>query len=174
MTYSFDLRDITDFLNNIKRCMETGKTVVLKDCKQIPLRTFTNLELLGLYKRVFMEDNDMNTYLSNKVLSRVITKWKYLSTKYLADAQTEKEYGKFLEFLSEPQIIERVDGNGVHLVPPEDDIAFGLSAMIAEDTSVEVTPSLQEMIWGSNTTALNSSGFISHLTTTIDLAKRSS
>ena len=84
------------------------------------------------------------------------------------------KYEEFPEFLSKPQVIERVDGNGVHLVPPEDDIAFGLSAMIAEDSSVEVTPSLQEMIWGSNTTALSSSGFISHLTTTIDLAKRSS
>ena len=92
----------------------------------------------------------------------------------LANVNTcEMEYGKFLEFLSEPQIIERVDGNGVHLVPPEDDIAWGLSAMIAEDTSIELTPSLQEVIWGSNATALKSSGFISHLTTTIDLAKRS-
>ena len=93
----------------------------------------------------------------------------------LANVDTcEMKYEEFPEFLSKPQVIERVDGNGVHLVPPEDDIAFGLSAMIAEDTSVEVTPSLQEMIWGSNTTALSSSGFISHLTTTIDLAKRSS
>jgi len=85
----------------------------------------------------------------------------------------EMKYAEFPKFLSKPQVIERVDGNGVHLVPPEDDIAFGLSAMIAEDTSVELTPSLQEMIWGSNTTALSSSGLISHLTTTIDLAKRS-
>ena len=89
-------------LNRVEQYLFQYETIrnqinpVLKDCKQIPLRTFTNLELLGLYKRVFMEDNDMNTYLSNKVLSRVITKWKYLSTKYLADAQTEKEYGKFL------------------------------------------------------------------------------
>ena len=92
----------------------------------------------------------------------------------LANVDTcEMKYGEFPEFLSKPQVIERVDGNGVHLVPPEDDIAFGLSAMIAEDTSVELTPSLQDMIWGSNTTALSSPGFISHLTTTIDLATRS-
>lgn len=64
------------------------------------LRSFNSLEIVALFRRVFITDNDEDSWLNRKVRTKLSAKWVELQDKHITEDHSMDGYDKMLEAVS--------------------------------------------------------------------------